>query len=105
MPERRILRTSGMILNTKFCAPLDLDRGLERKRLGLRPDLPTSLVLFGGEGSIEMLKIAKALNHSENRIQLIFLCGRNNAVAAGLRAIQWRVPVLIEGFTPDVAFY
>jgi hypothetical protein len=105
MPERRILRTSGMILNPRFCAPLDLDRDVERKRLRLRPDLPTGLVLFGGEGSIEMLKIAKALNHSGNRIQLIFLCGRNNAVAAGLRALQWRVPVFIEGFTRDVDFY
>jgi hypothetical protein len=105
IPERRILRTSGMILSPRFCAPLDLDRGLERTRLGLLPDLPTGLVLFGGEGSVEMLKIAKALNRPENRIQLIFLCGRNNAVAAGLRAMEQRIPMFIEGFTRDVAFY
>ena len=105
IPERRILRTSGMILSPRFCAPLHLNRGLEWARLGLRPDLPTGLVLFGGEGSTEMLKIAKALNHAENKIQLIFLCGRNDAVVAGLHALPLRIPMFVEGFTRDVPFY
>ena len=30
----------------------------ERVRRGLQPDLPTGLLLFGGEGSTEMVKIA-----------------------------------------------
>ena len=62
IPEHRILRTSGMILNPRFYAPLDVDRAAERMRLGLDPIVPTGLVLFGGEGSAEMVRIARALN-------------------------------------------
>ena len=105
IPAWRILRTSGMILSPRFCKPFVLDRGLERERLGLRPDLPTGLVLFGGEGSMEMIKIAKALNRAGSRLQLICLCGRNDALAAVLRAMEPRIPMWIEGFTRDVPFY
>ena len=35
-----------------------VDRAAERQRLGLDPDLPTGLVMFGGQGSSVMVKIA-----------------------------------------------
>ena len=46
----RIFQTSGMILNPGFYAGPKIDRDAERARLGLRPGVPTGLVLFGGEG-------------------------------------------------------
>src|SRR5581483_10830115 len=64
LPSDRILRTSGMILNPRFYEPIHIDRQAERCLLGLRPDRPTGLVLFGGEGSKEMVRIAKALNRA-----------------------------------------
>lgn len=100
-----ILRTSGMILNPAFYERAEIDRDAERTRLGLRPDIPTGLVLFGGEGSDEMVKIAHALNQSGNGIQLILLCGKNAEVAAKLRAIDQRIPLFIEGFTREVPYY
>ncbi|HLH15616.1 MAG TPA: glycosyltransferase [Bryobacteraceae bacterium] len=105
MPADRILRVSGMILHPRFYAPLVLDRRAERARLGLDPDRPTGLVLFGGEGSNEMLRIARALNPPEAGVQLILLCGRNQAVAEELRAIEKRVPMFVEGFTREVPYY
>jgi 1,2-diacylglycerol 3-beta-galactosyltransferase len=105
IPEERILRTSGMILNPRFYEPLNLDRNAERIRLGLRPDVPTGLVLFGGEGSTEMLRIAKALNRAGSGIQLILLCGRNETIAGELRALEPRIPMFVEGFTREVPFY
>jgi 1,2-diacylglycerol 3-beta-galactosyltransferase len=102
IPEKRILRASGMILHPKFYTPLCMDRGLERTRRGLRPDLPTGLVLFGGEGSTEMVRIAQALNHSDPGVQLILVCGKNERVAAGLRAIEQRIPMRVEGFTHEI---
>jgi len=45
-------------------------------------------VLFGGEGSTEMVKIAKALNESESKVQLILICGKNEAVAGELKALE-----------------
>ena len=82
-----ILQTSGMILNPVFYEPSGIDRDVARERLGLRPGVPTGLVLFGGEGSGEMLKIAEALNRPGNPVQLILLCGENHALADELRAM------------------
>ncbi len=100
-----ILQTSGMILNPAFYEPLLADRIGERVRLGLRPEVPTALVLFGGEGSDEMVKIAKVLNRRENNVQVILLCGRNEKLAAKLRAIDKNIPMHVQGFTRDVPFY
>ncbi len=105
IPEDRILQTSGMILNPKFYTPLKLNRPTERMRLGLRPDLPTGLVLIGSEGSTEMIRIARALNRADSGIQLILLCGKNDAVAGELRAMEHRIPMFIESFTCEVPYY
>jgi 1,2-diacylglycerol 3-beta-galactosyltransferase len=105
IPEHRVLRTSGMILNPGFYAPLGLDRRAERMQLGLRPDLPTGLVLFGGEGSTEMVRIARALNRTDSGIQLILLCGKDGALAQELRGMERRIPMFIEGFTREVPYY
>lgn len=105
IPASRILRTSGMILNPRFYEPLEIDRTAELLRHGLQPERSTGLVLFGGEGSGEMVTVARALNHASSRIQLILLCGKNEDVANQLRALEWRIPVFIEGFTRDVPFY
>jgi 1,2-diacylglycerol 3-beta-galactosyltransferase len=105
IPPEHVLRTSGMILNPRFHRPLDLNRRTERMRRGLRPDLPTGLVLFGGEGSNEMLRIASALNREDSGIQLILLCGKNEALADQLRAMNARIPMFVQGFTQDVPLY
>ena len=105
IPESRVLRTSGMILNPRFYERFAIDRRTERLRLGLLPSLPTGLLLFGGEGSTEMTKIARALNRAGSGIQLIALCGRNEAVASELRALDPKIPLFVEGFTRDVPFY
>jgi len=73
--------------------------------MGLRPDLPTGLVLFGGEGSTDMVKIARLLNKSASEMQLILLCGRNEAVRREIEALPRRIPRLVEGFTRDVPRY
>jgi 1,2-diacylglycerol 3-beta-galactosyltransferase len=104
-PDSRILRTSGMILNPKFHAPLAIDRAAERVRLGLRPDLPTALVSFGGQGSMDAVKVAKAINRCGAEIQMIVLCGRHEEAMRKLRAMRHRVPVHLEGFTTNVPFY
>src|ERR1035441_6470392 len=105
IPPDHVLRTSGMILNPRFYAPLNVNRQVERMRRGLRPDLPTGLVLFGGEGSSEMLRIAKALNRKESGIQLILICGKNEEVGGQVCAVPHRIPMFVQGFTRDVPLY
>jgi 1,2-diacylglycerol 3-beta-galactosyltransferase len=100
--DNRIFRTSGMILRPNFYQPVKVDREAERARLGLDPARPTGLVLFGGQGSKVMLEIAERAKDT----QLILICGRNEALAAKLRALpKGTAPRLVEGFTSEIPYY
>jgi UDP-N-acetylglucosamine:LPS N-acetylglucosamine transferase len=99
--EDRIFRTSGMILRPSFYQPVKVDRAAERARLGLDPDKPTGLVLFGGQGSKAMLEIDRQLDD----IQLIFVCGKNASLAEKLRVRQPKAKHVIEGFTSEIPYY
>jgi hypothetical protein len=101
----QIFRASGMILNPKFYEPAVGNRVAERERLGLRADLPTGLVLFGGHGSNVMLEIAERLDRSSLQLQLILICGKNEKLAAALRSGSPRLPRFVEGFTSKVNYY
>jgi 1,2-diacylglycerol 3-beta-galactosyltransferase len=104
-PEDRILRTSGMILHPRFHETPALNRAEERQRLGLAPDRPTVLVLFGGQGSTVMIEILDRLNRSEMPFQVILICGRNEKLADRLKSMPTAVPRFIEGFTNEVPYY
>ena len=100
-PEERILRASGMILRPRFYEPVNIDRARERVRLGLDPDRPAGLVLFGGQGSAAMLDIARRLDGT----QLILICGKNRLLAQQLRAMSTASPRFIEGFSSEIPYY
>src|ERR1700722_1563190 len=104
-PDEFVFRASGMILNPRFYEPQLEDRVSGRARLGLRPDLPTALVLFGGYGSKAMLEIANRLEESNLELQFIFICGRNEKLADALRARKTRQPQFVEGFTTKGGSY
>lgn len=97
----RIFRTSGMILRPRFYEPVTVDRAKERRRLGLDPERPTGLVLFGGQGSKVMLEIARRLQD----VQLILICGHNQELANRLKAMPAKAPRFVEGFTSDIPYY
>jgi UDP-N-acetylglucosamine:LPS N-acetylglucosamine transferase len=100
--EDHIFQTSGMILHPRFYEPPVEDRLAAREKLGLRPDLPTALVLFGGFGSGVMLEIAERLDRSDLELQLIFICGKNEKLAKALRDRVSRLACFVEGFTTKV---
>lgn len=103
--EDQIYKTSGMILHPKFYQGMDVDRAAERQRLGLDPRLPTGLVMFGGQGSSVMVKIARRLEATKQNLQLILICGHNERLATELRGIQGEVRKFVEGFTTEVPYY
>ena len=80
---------------------MTVDRAAERKKLGLDPERPTGLVLFGGQGSKVMLEIAERLSDT----QLILICGKNAGLADRLRAMPAKAPRFIEGFTSEIPYY
>jgi len=97
-------RVSGMILNPRFyeIAPLTAEARREaRAGLGLDPEKPVGLVLFGGQGAAVMSHIAENLQDH----QLILICGHNEKLRAKLGALAHRVPIFVEGFTREVPRY
>jgi 1,2-diacylglycerol 3-beta-galactosyltransferase len=100
-----IFRASGMILRPNFYESRDVDRAAERRRLGLDPERPTALVMFGGQGSRVMLEIAERLGNSGLPLQMILICGRNAALATRLRSLRTAAPMYVEGFTTEIPYY
>jgi processive 1,2-diacylglycerol beta-glucosyltransferase len=76
-----------------------------RVQLGLRPDLLTGLVLFGGVGSHDTVRVVRALNHSDPGIQLIVLCGRHEGSMRALKDMDADIPMHVEGFTREVPHF
>lgn len=103
--DDRIFRVSGMILNPRFYEAAIENPVAEREGLGLQPNLPTGLVLFGGHGSRAMLQIAERIEASNLGVQMIYICGKSEKLAAALRAGSSRMPRYVEGFTTRVNHY
>jgi UDP-N-acetylglucosamine:LPS N-acetylglucosamine transferase len=93
-----VFRSSGMIIRPDFYRPPAVQRRAEQQRLGLDPERPTGVVMFGAQGSMAMLQIARQLDD----VQLLLLCGHHHALAAKLRALRSRAAHAVVGFTPDV---
>jgi len=106
LPPERIFQVSGMILHPRFYQAVVCDRRAERRRRWLDPDLPTGLVMFGGQGSRAMLEIGERLdNWGPFFLQLIFICGRNPRLARALRRPHHRLRRYVVGYTDHVPFY
>jgi F420-dependent methylenetetrahydromethanopterin dehydrogenase len=100
-PER-VFQVSGMILNPRYYDIAPVDRAQERRALGLDPDLPTAIMMFGGAGSEKMAEIARRLNASALDLQVIAICGKNHKLEDSLRGMRGRVRLHVEGFTNEV---
>jgi hypothetical protein len=101
-PDDRLRLTSGMILRPLFYEPPKVARGVGLRALGLDPSRPVAALMFGGQGSMQMRDIAKALRDD---VQLIALCGHNEVLAAALRKAAGRQPLAVVGYTADVPHY
>jgi UDP-N-acetylglucosamine:LPS N-acetylglucosamine transferase len=104
-PPAHVHPVSGMILHPRYYEQIAVDRAAERRALGLSPDLPTGLVLFGGQGSNVIADIVKRLDGSALETQLIVICGRNEPLANSLRTRKGRMPIVVEGFTSKIPYY
>ncbi len=105
-----IFQTSGMILRPDFYLPdnsdpLGLHPAQLRRDMGLLPDLPTTIMLFGGHGSKAMYEITERLDAANLPLQLILMCGKNEELANKLRRQKWKMPVHIAGFTKEIPKY
>jgi 1,2-diacylglycerol 3-beta-galactosyltransferase len=99
--DHRIHPTTGMIIRPDFYIDAPIDRRLELEKLGLDPNRPTGIVMFGGHGSRVMQTIARRLDDT----QLILICGHNKALEQRLASASASAPRLVVGFTPKIRYY
>jgi 1,2-diacylglycerol 3-beta-galactosyltransferase len=100
--EKNLLRASGMILRPEFYAEQKESPQAIRSSLGLDAKLPTAIVLFGGYGSNVIYDIVEQLDTARLPLQMILVCGKNEKLAARLRAGKWNLPLHIVGFSREV---
>jgi 1,2-diacylglycerol 3-beta-galactosyltransferase len=104
-PQDRTFATGGLLIRPEFLEPLPDDPGAERAALGLEPERPTIVVTYGGHGSPRMVALARALAEAGVGLQVIFLCGRNEAIVEELQAADLPFPHLIRGYCEDIHRY
>ncbi|HWZ97471.1 MAG TPA: glycosyltransferase [Candidatus Dormibacteraeota bacterium] len=100
--DAHVFGVSGMVLRPEFYAESAVDATVVKKELGLREDLPTAMVLFGGFGSKVMYEIVEKLDAARLPVQLILICGKNEKLAARLKAKKWNIGMSVLGFTKEV---
>ncbi|MGC8838251.1 MAG: MFS transporter [Anaerolineae bacterium] len=98
-PEK--VKVVGLPISLKFSQPQPARPWL-RKELGLRSDLPTVLVVGGGEGMGNLEEVARAIAGAGLPIQLVVIAGRNWRLRERLAARRWEVPTVICGFVTDM---
>src|SRR5205814_6544937 len=100
--DANLFCASGMILRPEFYAEQRETSLAIRNELGLDPQLPTAVVLFGGYGSNVIYGIVRQLDAARLPLQMILVCGKNEKLAARLRAAKWNLRLHVVGFTREV---
>jgi 1,2-diacylglycerol 3-beta-galactosyltransferase len=104
------VRLCGLPIRPAFARPPRPKPAL-RYELGLDPELPTVLIVGGGEGMGPLAKITSAVasglaarESSAGRPagQLVVVCGRNRKLREELAAEAWPVPTLVHGYVQNM---
>jgi len=92
----------GLPISRRFSELAGRPKPEVRRNLDLDPDLPTVLLMGGGQGLGKMYTAARALASIRLDFQLIIVAGRNPSLKLRLQMADWRIPVRIFGFTREV---
>jgi processive 1,2-diacylglycerol beta-glucosyltransferase len=99
--EKFLHQIGGIIIDPSFYATPLAQPSEEIERLGLDPRLPTGIVSFGGQGNHMATEITSHLSQADPGINMIFLCGRNEAVYKKLSGAQTRYKKLVLGYLEE----
>ena len=91
---------TGIPVASKFSG--SIDPGPIRKRMGLRDDLRTLLVLSGGFGMGPVAQILRELDKLGTPVQIVMVCGRNEELRRELAVQERRHPAHVLGFVTNM---
>lgn len=98
-PEQ--LRITGLPVHPQFAQQLK-DKAVARQELGWDANLPTILMVGGGEGMGPLYKTARAINDQRLKCQLVVIAGRNQALKEKLEESDWNQPTHIYPFVTNM---
>ncbi|MCR9201136.1 MAG: hypothetical protein NXI04_21050 [Planctomycetaceae bacterium] len=96
--EARIHRMGGMVIDPRFYENSPFDRRELLSSLGLHPDLPTGVISFGSQGTVNVLRCARRIAAAQIPVNLICLTGRNAQLAAQVGQLATPYPVIAQPF-------
>lgn len=91
---------TGIPISGRFSSRLNA--AALRKRLGLRDDLHTLLILSGGFGMGPVAEILNELNKLARTVQILVVCGRNEELRRELALLERRQPTHLFGFVQNM---
>jgi processive 1,2-diacylglycerol beta-glucosyltransferase len=100
-----LLKMGSFAIGRKFKKKFSSQK-IERKKLGLK-DMFTALIVFGGEGIGKIHELFKAIGNKGKDMQLIVVCGRNEAMRLDLEALKGKMPfeLVVKGFVDNMQDY
>lgn len=101
VPPERVVVT-GFPIRLRFREVRDRPKAFWREQLGWRPDLPTVLVMGGGEGMGKVFENARAVAEAGLPLQMAVVAGRNERLRRRLESVGWPVPTYIYGFVRTI---
>jgi 1,2-diacylglycerol 3-beta-galactosyltransferase len=93
---------TGLPISRRFSELSGRPKREVRRNLDLDPDLPTVLLMGGGQGLGRIYPIARALASIKIEFQLVIVAGRNPSLKLELQLANWKIPVRIYGFTREI---
>lgn len=100
--QRDQIEVTGLPISRRFSELTGRPKREVRRNLDLEPDLPTVLLMGGGQGMGRMYSVARALASTKIEFQLIIVAGRNPQLKLRLQMADWKIPVRIFGFTREI---
>jgi 1,2-diacylglycerol 3-beta-galactosyltransferase len=98
-PEK--VEVCGQPVSLKF-STMPANKEKIREKLGLDLHRRAVLVIGGGEGSVRVFDIARAISQTAPQAQLMIVSGRNKALKEKLEAVKWEIPTKIYGFVNNM---
>ncbi len=96
------IEVTGLPIGRRFSELTGRPKREVRRNLDLDPDLPTVLLMGGGQGMGRMYSVARALASTKLEFQLVIIAGRNPQLKLRLQLADWKIPVRIYGFTREI---
>lgn len=99
--EHYRFRISGMPVDESAYELPPPDRNAQLRTIGFNPNWPVGFLSFGGQGTRNILDIARALAKKHTHLNLIVMCGKNKKLFRQMNALKLPFPTAVYSYLPQ----